>query len=117
MSNVKNPSLKELLAMVGVDSVVWIDDDFYLDNPDNQRLRAEELLNQLRARNIQPAYPSFAGAIKDIPEELREAKIQRVLDQELANLPAIIESLSQQVPRESKSTSDEIGRASCRERV
>src|ERR1043166_2810433 len=98
MNSAREPSLKELLSIAGVDRVIWIDDDFYLGNPDDQRIRVHELLNELVALGLPPVHPSFANAFKDIPEELREAKIQNALEQETGNLLALIESLSGQLP-------------------
>jgi len=111
MSSEKQPSIPDLLNIIGIDMVVWIDDDFSAGDQERQKLRVRDLLNQLKASAIPPSHESLSGLTADLPEAIREVTIQRILDAQSSNLVSIIESLIQQLPQQTQaglSSTDEL---------
>ena len=64
---------------------------------------SEDLLNQVKALNVLPTqHAALSELTTDLPEGVRETKIQQILDTQGGNLVAIIESLTQQVPEQTQ---------------
>jgi len=113
MSKSVGTNLTEVLKAVGIDKVVWIDDDFSEGDLERQKTRIQELIGRLAAQKITPKHEALTELTFDLPEGVRETKIQEILTVHVHNYVAIIESLTQQIPAEAQEgleASDELTR-------
>src|ERR1051325_4947398 len=102
MSKSAELTLTDVLKAVGIDKVVWIDDDFSDGDLERQKVRIQELIGKLAAQKITPKHEALIELTFDLPEGVRETKIQDILTVHVHNYVSIIESLTQQLPAEAQ---------------
>ncbi|MGN6556290.1 MAG: hypothetical protein ACTHLW_21470 [Verrucomicrobiota bacterium] len=102
MSKSAGPTLTDVLKAVGIDKVVWIDDDFSSGDLERQKVRIQELIGRLAAQNITLKHEALTELTFDLPEGVRETKLQEILNVHVHNFVNIIESLTQQLPAEAQ---------------
>jgi hypothetical protein len=100
MNNVGQAPLSDVLKTVGIDKVVWIDDDFAQADPDRQRSRIQTLIAKVHAQKVNPQHPLIAHIAHSLPEGVRATKIEQALTDKEDRFVQIIESLIQQCPDE-----------------
>ena len=100
MNNDGQVSLSDILKTVGIDKVVWIDDDFAQADPDRQKVRIQALISKIHAQKVNPEHALIAHIVYTLPEGVRAAKIEQALANKESQFVEVVESLIQQCPDE-----------------
>ena len=97
MSDEKSSNLKELLGIIGIKQIIWIDDCFSQPTEDNLKNVIKSKLVELLTYDQKPSPPILASLNYNVPDPIFEKQIDNLLDEHLEDLSDILDSLIEQI--------------------